>query len=94
MIELKEPPKIDLNQLRKDSPNYKKTIQEIKQAALDHGFFCLENISEEQVDLFENTKKQMDAFFSLRSDDPIKLDIDTTNSDNSYGWMTMFQEPA
>ena len=94
MIELKEPPKIDLNQLRKDSPDYKKTIQEIKQAALNPGFFCLENISEEQTDLFENTKKQMDAFFSLGSDDPIKLDIDTTNSDNSYGWMPMFQEPA
>ena len=65
MIELKEPPKIDLAQLRKDSPDYKKTIREIKQAALDPGFFCLENISEKQADLFENTKKQMDVFFSL-----------------------------
>jgi isopenicillin N synthase-like dioxygenase len=94
MIELKEPPKIDLSQLQKDSPYYRKTIQEIKQAALDPGFFCLENISEKQADLFENTKKQMDTFFSIDNDDPIKLDIDTTDSDNSYGWMPMFQEPA
>ena len=94
MTELKEPPKIDLKQLQKGSPGYKKTIQEIKQAALNPGFFCLENISEEQADLFVNTKKQMDTFFSLGSDDLIKLDIDTTNSDNSYGWMPMFQEPA
>ena len=70
MTELKEPPKIDLKQLQKDSPGYKKTIQEIKLAALNPGFFCLENISEEQVDLFVNTKKQMDAFFSLDGDDP------------------------
>ena len=45
MIKLKEPPKIDLSQLHKDSSGYKKTIQEIKDAALDPGFFCLETVS-------------------------------------------------
>ena len=87
-------PFIDVNHLQRKSIKYKETVQKIKAACFNPGFFCLNNLPKNQKKLLNTAKSHMDDFFSLEDSNPIKQEINTTGSKNSYGWMPMFQEPA
>ena len=87
-------PFIDVNHLQRKSIKYKETVQKIKAACFNPGFFCLNNLPKNQKKLLNTAKSHMDDFFSLEDSNPIKQEINTTGSENSYGWMPMFQEPA
>ncbi len=87
-------PFIDVNHLQRNSIKYKETVQKIKVASVNPGFFYLDNLPENKKKLLNTAKSHMDNLFSLEDTDPIKQEINTTGSKNSYGWMPMFQEPA
>ena len=87
-------PFINVNHLHRNSIKYKEAVQKIKRASVNPGFFCLDNLSESKKKKLNTAKSHMDNLFSLEDSDPIKQEINTTGSKNSYGWMPMFQEPA
>ena len=89
------PPSIDVNFLFGDDKDLAKAAKAIHKACLETGFFYIRNLNSHLTannELLATMKK----FFSLPDNSPLKQSINTTGrrTNNSYGWMPKFQEPA
>ena len=87
------PPSIDVNLLFGDDKDLAKAAKAIHKACLETGFFCIRNLNSHSTATNE-LLTTMKRFFSLPDNSPLKQSINTTGTNNSYGWMPKFQEPA
>lgn len=88
-----DPPLIELAQLEPAHPNRGDAIREIRRALRSPGHFCLTGIVDRSATL-PRALAQMQAFYALADDDPVKVAIDVSGKDNTNGWMPCFGEPA
>jgi len=86
-------PGIDANLLLGDRSERARAAEQIRQACIDPGFFCIDNLLERSAASRE-LRAHMQHFFDLPDSDERKQAIDATGQANTNGWMPMFQEPA
>lgn len=81
-----EMPSFSLNELTARS-------DAVRRAVLDTGFFCLDDVFANRIDV-DNVLRQMQIFFSLADSDPLKKDVSARIADRERGWTPLFEEPA
>ena len=86
-------PSIDAAMLARSAADRDAVLAEIRQACVQTGFFCLDNLLRQSA-AYSNVLGHMHHFFALPDDDSRKRAIDVTGQDNTNGWMPLFQEPA
>lgn len=86
-------PGVDADLLMGSRSDRTRAAQQIREACLDMGFFCIDNLLARSA-AHRRLLAQMQHFFGLPDTDARKQAIDVTGKANTYGWMPMFQEPA
>lgn len=86
-------PGIDADLLMGSRSERTQAADQIREACLDTGFFCIDNLLA-RSDARRRLLAQMQHFFGLSDTDACKQAVDVTGKTNTYGWMPMFQEPA
>lgn len=86
-------PGIDANLLLGDRLERTRAAEQIREACIHTGFFCIDNLLTHST-ASRKLLAQMEYFFDLPDTDLCKRAIDVTGRANTYGWMPMFQEPA
>lgn len=86
-------PGVDATVLATPGPDRERAVQGLRQACLETGFFCVDNFLA-RSSAFPGVMRQMERFFSLPDDDPVKQAINVADDDNTHGWMPLYHEPA
>ena len=68
-------------------------IADIRRNCLETGFFYLDHAFDDRS-VVDRLLRQMQRFFSLDDEDPVKQNASNNNKSGNYGWMPKFQEPA
>jgi len=71
----------------------KALVETVRDACTRTGFFYLENAFEEST-VLTGVLQQMQVFFGLADDDPLKQAVNIENKNGNRGWMPMFGEPS
>lgn len=85
---------IDLAPLFRDDPDGRaRVVAQVKAACEGTGFFLVHNTCIDES-VIQATLAQMDRFFALSDDDPVKRAVHHDTTPGGTGWAPLYEEPA